>query len=600
MKFKKILSLLLVFAAMFSVVTVAAPANFSGAVNVSAAETTTETTMETTTESTAETTTGSTTETTTETTAETTTESTTETTTAPTTSPTATKKTIITVTGGTVNVRSGAGTSYSKVGSAAKGKTYTYLSEAKDSKGCVWYKVQFTSSKTGWITSQYSKKSTVVTTPTVPPPAEAKKTIITVTGGTVNVRSGAGTSYSKVGSAAKGKTYTYLSEAKDSKGRVWYKVQFTSSKTGWITSQYSKKSTASTSSSSNSSSSPQSNVNSVAKKYGAVGIQVAVINDGKVTNTYNYGYATKKTKKMASDTKIRVASISKVAVAINAMKMQEQGIVDINAKIGTYWGATLPKSVTLKSLLSHTSTLKSLGYSSTKAGTLKQLKASGNYRKGTVGSSGMWMYNNYAVGVAGSTLEVAAKKTLTSYAKSNVFNPLGMDAAFSPGAISGTSKLATLYYSSGKVARSVSTSKGKKGSSTPGNNTSAFAGGLTCSAEDLAKMVAMLANDGEYNGVRILTPESVAVIEKMLFTKSANGGSFSQCMPLRYKANLYGESELYYHTGNAYGVLALMSYNPSTGDGVVVVTTGASSKRDSQGVYAVCSEITKYMYKNVI
>ncbi|MDR1003168.1 MAG: serine hydrolase [Oscillospiraceae bacterium] len=447
--------------------------------------------------------------------------------------------------------------------------------------------------------------TTAVTTaaPTTAATAAADRITITITGDMINVRSGADSNSPKIGSASKGEVFDYLSQATDEHGTLWYEIQFTGSTTGWIAGKYGKKSATDSPKSPKATelpSSPQSNVNRIAKKYNAVGLQVAVIDNGKVTGTYNYGYATKDTKKMATDIKIRIASISKVAVAVNAMKMQEQGIVDINTQIGEYWGAKLPKSVTLKNLLTHTSTLKRLGYIATKADTLKQLKRGASYGNKTVGASDSWAYNNYAIGVAGSTLELASKQSLDSFAKTNVFTPLDMDASFWPGALSKTNKLATLYAASGNVSRSVSSSKRMTGSSKPGSNINAFAGGLTCSAEDLAKMVAMLANNGEYNGVRVLTPASVAALEEKFFAKTENGGSFIQCLTLRYKDNLYGESELYYHTGHAFGVLALMSYNPATGDGVVVVSTGASIRRDSQGVYAVCSEITEYMYKNVI
>jgi len=344
----------------------------------------------------------------------------------------------------------------------------------------------------------------------------------------------------------------------------------------------------------------QDKVNSIARAYGAVGVQVAVIDDGKVTGTYNYGWATKSSVKMASDIKIRVASISKVAVGVCALKLQEQGKVSLSASIGKYWDSGLPKAVTLQSLLSHTSTLYEKSYASSASGTLSQLKSSDSYRSGTVGSSSMWAYNNYGIGIAGATLEVASGQTLNQYAQKNVFRPLGMDAAFFSGRIENTSRLATLYYAGDSVSRGTSTAKNIKGYSTPGSNAAFFAGGLTCSAEDLAALVAMLANDGTYNGVQILTPESVSIMEKKLFTKSQYGGTFSQCLPLRYKDNLYGESGLYYHTGNAYGVLSLMSYNPYTGDGVVVITTGASAERDAQGIYQVCAKISEYMYRNVV
>lgn len=548
------------------------------------------------------------------------------------------------ITGSTVNVRVGAGTEYSKIGTVSKNSTYTYLDSQAAGDGVIWYKIQYTETTEGWVISQYSTlltttaetfvattetsatdvetttesniaasgsdatttttttttttvESTTTTTTTTTTAATVKKYVVMVTGGsTLNVRKGAGTSYKKLGTAATGTVYDYLG-CKKVGSTTWYKIQYTSSKIGWVSS---KNCTKIELTENFDKTIAQAYVNAMAKKYGATGIQVAVIDNGVVTDVFNYGYATKKTAKMTSDNKIRVASISKVAVAVCAMKMQEEGIVSVDENIGTYWNTRLPKKVTLKNLLTHTSTLKNLGYASTKAATLSQLKKSGNYRKGTAGASSMWTYNNYAIGVAGATLEVAAGTTLDKYAKKNIFEPLGMDAAFCSGNVNNTSKLATLYYNSGKVSRSVSAAKKYKGSSNPGANAKVYAGGLTTSAQDLAKFVAMLANDGTYNEVQILTPESVEIIEKKMFKKSQYGGSFYQCMPLRYKANLYGESELYYHTGNALGVLSLMSYNPATGDGVVVITTGAKATRDSQGVYAVCSTISKYMYKNIV
>ncbi len=420
---------------------------------------------------------------------------------------------------------------------------------------------------------------------------------VIVTSSSVNVRSGPGTSYSQVGTVYLGEEYEYLGEAKDSGGTKWYKLRFEPSDYAWVSGKYAFKATPSDDYT-------QAFLESVAGSYNAVGAQIAVIENGVVTDTYNYGWATKNAVPMNSDSKIRAASLSKVAVAINAMKMQEQGIVDINANIGDYWGARPYKAVTLKSLLTHTSTLKALSSVSTRDGTLNQLKSSSSYSSGSVGASGSWMYNNYGAGIAGSTLEVASGTTLSVYAKSNIFAPLGIDAAMTSGLLDDTSKLATLYHSNGNVARNATTAASYKGSTTPGCNTSLYAGGLTCSARDYAVILAMLANDGTYNGVQILTPESVEAIEKKQFTKSENGGTFHQCMPLRYKANLYGESELYYHTGNAYGVLALGSYNPSTKDGVVVLTTGMSDSntspacpRDAQGIYAICGRLTEYVYK---
>ncbi len=139
------------------------------------------------------------------------------------------------VTGSTVNVRSGAGCNYGKIGTAKKNQSFEYIGSGKDSSGRVWYKIQFSPTKTGWITSQYSKR---VKTTTAPTSVSGNK--VKITGGSVNVRKGAGTGYGKIGTAKKNQTYTYLDSKKASDGRVWYKIQYSSSKTGWVTSQYSK------------------------------------------------------------------------------------------------------------------------------------------------------------------------------------------------------------------------------------------------------------------------------------------------------------------------------------------------------------------------
>ena len=60
--------------------------------------------------------------------------------------------------------------------------------------------------------------------------------------------------------------------------------------------------------------------------------------------------------------------------------------------------------------------------------------------------------------------------------------------------------------------------------------------------------------------------------------------------------DLLGREELYYHTGSAYGVYALLSYDPNTGDGVVVLTTGAPRQVDDRGLYQLCARLSEQLY----
>jgi CubicO group peptidase (beta-lactamase class C family) len=145
----------------------------------------------------------------------------------------------------------------------------------------------------------------------------------------------------------------------------------------------------------------------------------------------------------------------------------------------------------------------------------------------------------------------------------------------------------------GGVGRSIDAQKRTLGSTYPGERGEEFPGGLTISSYDLAKLIAVLANDGEYGGTRVLSAETVSLMEE---TQGRTGGGFEQCLPLRYRENLYGEDGLYYHTGSNYGVFNLISYNPISKNGVVVLTSGASGATDANGIYAVCGEISESVY----
>jgi len=93
--------------------------------------------------------------------------------------------------------------------------------------------------------------------------------------------------------------------------------------------------------------------------------------------------------------------------------------------------------------------------------------------------------------------------------------------------------------------------------------------------------------------VRVMSPRAVSLME----SPQGRAESFDQCLAIRRIRNLFGEDELFYHTGSNYGVFTLASYNPANRSGVVVFTSGADGRRDSVGVPVVCAEFSEYIYK---
>ena len=338
----------------------------------------------------------------------------------------------------------------------------------------------------------------------------------------------------------------------------------------------------------------------ISQQYGAMGVQVAIVENGEVVGSYAYGWATNKKVPMTTDHKIRVASITKVAIGIAAIMLHEDGTVDLQASIGDIWGVPAQNPqfpdhvINIWNILSHTSSIAS--YEDDVPTTYWKVRsklAGYGYWSVEPGVMTSRCYNNYAFRVLGSTLELAAGKTMNDIMDEKLFDSMEIDAAFAPGDLDDTSLVATLYEGT-LVTRTVAKQLRYHGPENPGDNGSYYAGGLTISAEDMAKLAAMLGNDGVYNGQRYMSNESVELIEQLMDTPMKNGAY--QGHPLLHVPEMYGREKLYFHTGHACGVFTSFSYDAATGDGVVVLTTGARGYMNDLVICLICDDINAYMY----
>jgi stage II sporulation protein D len=127
------------------------------------------------------------------------------------------------VTASALNVRNGPGTKNHKVGMLVKGTKVTLLEKHGE-----WYKISYNGLQ-GYVSADYIKVQDAAPTPN--PPASNLGTG-TVTASTLNVRSGAGTSFTRIGSLKKGAKITLLSSSNG-----WYKIQ-SGSLVGFVSSKY--------------------------------------------------------------------------------------------------------------------------------------------------------------------------------------------------------------------------------------------------------------------------------------------------------------------------------------------------------------------------
>ena len=347
----------------------------------------------------------------------------------------------------------------------------------------------------------------------------------------------------------------------------------------------------------------QAKLDQIAEKYGATGMQLAVINDGQIAGLYATGWATLQETPMTPEHKLRVASISKIIIGIHTMMLQEQGVLTLDSDISQFWGTTArnPKypdtPITIDLLLTHVSTVRAYANDGPMDYDTVRERLTYGYGTGVPGSMDSFYYNNYGFRLLGMTLELASGKSMDQYLKENLFSQMGIDAGFYPGDLQNTDLLAPLYWEGNGLARSVSTMKDMHAPAYPGADGYHYSGGLTISAAELAKIVTLLVNDGVYEGQQLLSPESVATMERYNDYELYDGTY--QARPLIYAPDIYGKEGIYYHTGSGWGVYNCFSYDPNTGDGVVVLSMGAGTDAGPYGIYTVCSELNEYIYQEI-
>ena len=334
----------------------------------------------------------------------------------------------------------------------------------------------------------------------------------------------------------------------------------------------------------------------------AVGVSLTVIEDGEVGASAAWGWAVRGERPMTADTKVRAASLSKTAVGLCAMAMAEDGLADLDAPLGTYWGEGVrdPYAQTqpsIRTLMVHASGLKDFGVTRGLSKLRGILSSSSAWRNVEPGTPEAWYYSNFGVCVLGTTLELSSGQLLDSYFQSRFLEPMGIRASLHAGKLE-AEEVAVLYDAYGNVQRTQGQQTGQTVPDEIGLGASYYPGGLTISAVDLAKLVSILAGDGMYNGEALLSKQSVEEMETVQFSVDPGDGTtpFDQCLILRRQEDLLGREELYYHTGSAYGVYALLSYDPNTGDGVVVLTTGAPRQVDDRGLYQLCARLSEQLY----
>jgi CubicO group peptidase (beta-lactamase class C family) len=244
------------------------------------------------------------------------------------------------------------------------------------------------------------------------------------------------------------------------------------------------------------------------------GVSFALIENGKVTFAKGYGYADLARKIPATaDTPFRAGSISKAITSIAVMTLVEQHKLSLDAPIASLvpevhfvnpWEATDP--VRLVNLLEHTT-----GWPDISTRVLAKDEKTWSNMQGVQFVSSEFVsrwkpgyftvYDNAGPPVAALAIEKVTGKDFDAYARDAVLRPMGMATAD--------------FDLTPDLAARIAKSYAPDGTITPYQYIVLKpAGSLSISARELAQLARFYIGRGTVDGRRILSPESVARIER--------------------------------------------------------------------------------------
>ena len=327
---------------------------------------------------------------------------------------------------------------------------------------------------------------------------------------------------------------------------------------------------------------------------------------------------------VTSDSRFRVASISKVFTATGYMQLVEEGKINLDEDVSRYLGFTLRnpsypnKAITSRMLLSHTSSIRDYPtpYVPFKSNIKSFFTSADCWTRGKVPGS-YFSYCNLNFVLLATILEKVSGQRFDKYITKNVLKPLDIKGSFNLRDFSSSDlqKMGTLYRKtkgeSGRYYAQIDDrpielpNASLLSSYRPGTNAGIFSpqGGLRISPEELTHMLEMLLNQGKYKGKELLKPATVQLMENPVWKYNPaqpngnieNDSVESYGLALQYfsgsgstkPAPNRPDFHLVGHLGEAYGFIGGLMWQPGTKNGFIFLQNGfATDYKHNKGRYS--------------
>jgi CubicO group peptidase (beta-lactamase class C family) len=320
---------------------------------------------------------------------------------------------------------------------------------------------------------------------------------------------------------------------------------------------------------------------------------------------------------MNTNSKVRIASVSKMVTAMGVMKLVEQNKLSLDQSVDSLLGfplrnPTFPTiAITPRMLLSHKSSIvDGTGYSNFLTATTTNssipllsdlLVPNGTYYTANMFNNitpGTYFnYSNINYGILGTIIEKASGLRFDVFMKQNIFIPAGLNCSYNIMDIPPADIAACYRKVNGAWAAQVDDYNG--GAPSAGNLANYVVGanavrlsphgGLRISATELAQLMSLFATQGNLNSTNILSANSVTSITGTEWQyNSSNGnnyyGLFNKWGLGVHKTNqstgdkvFDNTTEWWGHAGEAYGLVSDAYYNPTDNIGFALYISGCGA-----------------------
>lgn len=367
--------------------------------------------------------------------------------------------------------------------------------------------------------------------------------------------------------------------------------------------------------------------NQICEKYQVISSNIVIVNEKKV-DSYCYGNLSWEENVPTPKNAIyRIASISKIIVAMAMMMLVEKGKANLNDDISQYLGFTIRNPnfinvpITIKMLMLHTSSITDgpeeggLGYNGVNVikqfirleellipgGTLYTPETFTDFEPGT-----HFQYSNFGSGILACIVEKISGEYFTDFIEKRLFIPLNIDASFRVENIKSKDIIASSYQIHNNDFVLALSKELALERMFPcyelGHNFRGPAGGLFISMPDLAKIMMILMNNGKYNNHHFLKEETVNLMYQVHWQKDSDKLYQAKGLQMIILKG-FTNKPLRGHFGNAYGVRSFMLFSKEEKKGACFISSGGKYDMALSGMTFLQEDVLKlfiefYQLKN--